>query len=78
MLTTDYNGGYFHTISGNDSYYVLHALSVEGSLRVFKRFSINLASGYFALKGEFVDEQYDDFQREFPFGRLSIGYNIQF
>lgn len=78
MITTDYNGGYFHTISGNDSYYVLHALGVEGSLRVFKRFSINLASGYFALQGEFVEDQYEDFQREFPFGRLSIGYNIRF
>src|SRR5690606_5072375 len=78
MVTTDYNGGYFHTISGNDSHYVLHALAVEGSLRVFKRFSINLASGYFALRGEFDDEQYEDFQREFPFGRLSLGYNIRF
>lgn len=78
MITTDYNGGYFHTISGNDSYYVLHALGVEGSLRVFRRFSINLASGYFALLGEFVEDQYEDFQREFPFGRLSIGYNIRF
>ncbi|HMR19448.1 MAG TPA: DUF3943 domain-containing protein [Sphingobacterium sp.] len=78
LVTSDYNGGFFHTISGNESYYVLHALAIEGSLRIFKRFSVNLASGYFALKGEFVDEQYEDFQREFPFGRLSIGYNIRF
>ncbi len=78
LFTADYNGGVFYTISGTDSYYVLHALALEGSLRVFKRFSINLASGYFALKGEFKDEQYPDFQREFPYGRLSVGYNIQF
>lgn len=78
MVTADYNGGYFHTISGNDLYYVLHALAVEGSLRIFDRFSINLATGYFALRGVFDDDQYEDFKREFPLGRLSIGYNIRF
>lgn len=78
MIMSDYNGGYFHTISGNDSYYILHALSLEASARLFKRFSLNIASGYFALEGHFDDSQYEDFNREFPFGRISVGYNIQF
>lgn len=78
MVIGDYNGGYFHTISGNQSYYILHAASLEASLRLFKRFSLNVASGYFALEGHFDDEQYDDFNREFPFGRISLGYNIKF
>ena len=78
MVMGDYNGGYFHTISGNQSYYILHAASLEASLRLFKRFSLNVASGYFALEGHFDDEQYDDFNREFPFGRISLGYNIKF
>ncbi|MFD2555874.1 DUF3943 domain-containing protein [Sphingobacterium tabacisoli] len=78
LFTADYNGGVFYTISGTPSYYILHAATVEGSLRVFKRWSINLRSGYFALQGEFRDEKYPDFYREFPFGSVSIGYNIQF
>ena len=78
MIIGDYNGGYFHTISGNESYYLLHAGSLEASLRLFKRFSLNLASGYFALEAHFKDEKYQDFNRDFPFGRVSVGYNIQF
>ncbi|MCA5006613.1 DUF3943 domain-containing protein [Sphingobacterium bovistauri] len=78
MITGDYNGGYFHTISGNDSYYLLHAGTIEASLRLFKRFSINVASGYFALEGNFDDPKYKDFYRDHPFGRISLGYNIKF
>lgn len=78
LISADYNGGAFYTISGTDSYYILHALSMEGSLRIFKRFSINVASGYFALQGEFKNQQFPDFKRDFPFGRASVGYNIRF
>jgi hypothetical protein len=78
MVTGDYNGGYFHTISGNESYYILHTTTLEASLRLFSRFSLNVASGYFALEGHFKEDKYPDFQREFPFGRISVGYNIQF
>lgn len=78
MITGDYNGGYFHTISGNDSYYLLHAGTLEANLRLIKSFSLNISSGYFALEGHFDDEQYTDFNRKFPFGRISIGYNVRF
>lgn len=78
LISANYNGGYFHTISGTDSYYILHAGSLEGSLRLFKRFSVNVASGYFSLEGHFKDNQYPDFKRNHPFGRASVGYNIQF
>lgn len=78
LFTMNYNGGVFYTISGTPSYYILHAGTVEGSLRVFKRWSINLRSGYFSLQGEFRDEKYPDFHREYPFGSVSVGYNIQF
>jgi hypothetical protein len=78
MLSADYNGGVFFTISGTDSYYVLHGLNVEASLRLYKRWSINLSSGYFNLQGHFRDQQYPDFNREYPYGRLSVGYNIFF
>lgn len=78
LFTADYNGGIFYTISGTPSHYILHAGTVEASLRVFKRWSINLRSGYFSLEGEFRDEKYPDFHREYPFGSISIGYNIQF
>lgn len=78
ILSADYNGGVFFTISGTDSYYVLHGLNVEASLRLYKRWSINLSSGYFNLQGHFYEQQYPDFNREYPYGRLSVGYNIFF
>lgn len=78
LVTADYNGGIFYTISGTPSHYILHAGTLEASLRLFKRWSINLRSGYFSLQGEFRDDKYPDFHREFPFGSLSVGYNIQF
>jgi len=78
LLSADYNGGVFFTISGTDSYYILNGLTVEASLRLYKRWSINLSSGYFNLQGHFNDQQYPDFNREYPYGRLSVGYNIFF
>ncbi|WP_244525874.1 DUF3943 domain-containing protein [Sphingobacterium wenxiniae] len=78
LVTADYNGGIFYTISGNKSYYLLHAGTLEASLRIIKNFSVNVSSGYFALEGHFDDEQYTDFNRRFPFGRLSVGYNVRF
>lgn len=78
LIAGDYNGAFFYTISGNDSYYILHAGTLEASLRIVKNFSLNVSSGYFALEGHFEDEQYSDFNRSFPFGRLSIGYNVRF
>lgn len=78
MLIADYNGALLYTISGNDSQYVLHAGTIEASLRIFKRFSLNASSGYFSLQGNFDDPQYADFHREFPFGRISVGYNVRF
>lgn len=78
LLSGNYNGGYFHTISGNDSYYLIHAATLEASVRLLKRFSLNFASGYFSLDGHFKDVKYQDFHREYPFARASIGYNIQF
>lgn len=78
LLSTDYNGGVFYTISGTPSHYILHAGTFEASLRLFKRWSFNLRTGYFSLQGEFREEKYPDFHREYPFGSLSVGYNIQF
>lgn len=78
LITANYNGGYFHTISGNKSYYFLHAGALEGSLRLFRRFSINLSSGYFVLDAHYKEPQFKDFTKRYPFGRLSVGYNVIF
>src|SRR5690606_18984785 len=56
LITGDYNGGVFFTISGNESYYILHAATLEVSLRIIRNFSLNVSSGYFALEGHFKDE----------------------
>ena len=78
LITADYNGSVFFTISGNDSYYILHAGTLEANLRLIKNFALNISSGYFALEGHFKDTQYEDFNRTYPFGRLSLGYNVRF
>lgn len=77
-LSADYNGGYFHTISGNESYYFLHAAAVEANVRIIKRFSLNLSSGYFTLESHYKDPKFADFTKKYPYGRASIAYNILF
>lgn len=78
LLSADYNGGLFHTISGNDSYYLLNALNLDASFRFYKRFALTFNSGYFSLHGNFKDPELPDFDREFPFARLSLGYSLLF
>lgn len=78
LLTADYNGGVFYTISGNDSFYVLNALNLDMSVRLYNNFALNFNSGYFSLHGNFEDPDLKDFDREFPFARLSLGYNLLF
>lgn len=78
MISGNYNGGYFHTISGNESYYFLHAGTLEGSLRLLKQFSLNVSTGYFSLESHYKDPKYANFTKVYPFGRVSIGYNILF
>lgn len=75
-LGASYNGGYFVTMSGNDSHYFLHTFSTNGSLRIFKNLSLNATSGYFNLKGHFKD--YPSINSTYPFIRASVGYNVLF
>jgi hypothetical protein len=78
LLSADYNGGLFHTISGNDSYYLLNALNLDMSFRFYKQFALTFNTGYFSLHGHFKDTELPDFNREFPFARLSLGYSLLF
>lgn len=78
LFMADYNGGIFYTISGNDSHYLLNALNVDMSFRFFKNFALTFNSGYFSLHGNFKDPDLPDFDREFPFARLSLGYSLLF
>jgi len=78
LISANYNGGYFHTISGNKSYYLLHTATLEGSLRLINRFSLNLSSGYFTLESHYRDPQFKNYIKKYPFGRVSIGYNVIF
>lgn len=78
ILNGSYNGATFFTISGNDSHYSLNALNLEASFRFFKQFSISATGGYFFLHGSFDDPELEDFEREYPFARLAIGYSILF
>lgn len=78
LIGLDYNGGIFHTISGNDSHYLLHAATLDIKFRTYKKWSMILSSGYFALEGNFADPELPDFNREFPVGRIGLAYNIAF
>lgn len=78
LFTANYNGGIFYTISGNDSHYLLNALNLDMSFRFFKNFALTLNSGYFSLHGNFKDPELPDFDREFPFARISLGYSLLF
>lgn len=78
MVAVEYNGGYFHTISGNKSHYFLHAVTTDAKLRLFKKWSAVISTGYFALEGIFADPELQDFHREFPVGRIGVAYNIDF
>ncbi|MDF2475857.1 MAG: hypothetical protein K0S24_1340 [Sphingobacterium sp.] len=75
-LGLNYHGGYFVTLSGNDSHYFLHTAAANASLRLLKNFSLNASSGYFRLEGNFKD--YPDIDKDYPFVRLSLGYNVLF
>lgn len=77
-VIADYNGGFFYTLSGNDAYFILHAGTVEASLRVLKDFSVSLSSGYFVLEGHYKDDKFTDFKHTYPSARLSVGYNVRF
>lgn len=78
LLSADYNGGIFHTLSGNDSYYFLNALRLEANVKLYQGFSLAFNTGYFSLHGRFKDPELMDFDREFPFLRVAIGYNYLF
>lgn len=78
MVSLDYNGSYFHTISGNQSHYFLHAATLDFKVRVYRKWSLMLSTGYFALQGNFKDPDLPDFDREFPVVRAGLAYNIRF
>lgn len=78
LISADYNGGIFYTLSGNDSHYFLNALTLDTSFRFYKRFTLNFNTGYFSLHGNFKDPDLPDYDREYPFARLSVGYSIMF
>lgn len=78
LFSADYNGGFFRTISGNDSYYLLNALNLDMSFRFYRNFALTANTGYFSLHGHFKDPELPDFNREFPFARLSLGYSLFF
>ena len=78
LFTANYNGGVFYTISGNESHYFLNALNLDMGIRFFKNLALTLNSGYFSLHGNFKDPELLDFDSEFPFARLSLGYSLLF
>jgi len=39
---------------------------------------LNASGGYFSLHGHFDDPELADYNREYPFARLSVGYSILF
>jgi len=70
-----FRGGWFNTISGNESNYFLRASVAEVKYNVTPKWSLALEAGQFILKGYY--KEFADTDREYPYGRLSLGYRFE-
>lgn len=69
-----YRGGWFNAVNGNESSYYLYAPGAEMTYIIFDGLSFGLEAGFFN-----VDAHYDNYpatDKQYPFGRLSIGYHL--
>ena len=71
-----FRGGWFHTISGNESNYFLRTSILELKYNVTRQWSLAVEAGQFILKGYY--KEFPDTKRDYPYGRLSAGYRFQF
>lgn len=69
-----YKGGWFTTLSGNASYYLLHTFTSEIRVRIVDSFSACAEPGYFTLNGHF--REYPTLDKTYPYLRLSIRYGL--
>lgn len=70
-----FRGGWFNTISGNESSYFLSTAVAEVKYNFTKRWSVALEAGQFKLNGYY--DQFENTRREYPYGRLSAGYRFE-
>ena len=71
----NYLGGWIRTLNGNDSNYLLHAISIDTRSRIYKNFSLGIDGGYFSLNGNY--ENFPDVRKGYPFIRIGAGYMIR-
>lgn len=70
----NWRGGWMYTVNGNESHYLLQALTNEVSIRVFDDLSVVMESGYFNLRGEY--SHFNAVDRTYPYLRLSARWRF--
>lgn len=72
----NYRGGLLKTINGNESRYVLQAVTSEIGYRFADQFSVCAEPGYFYLHGFY--KNFKDVMAKYPYIRLSVRYSLDF
>ena len=62
------------TVNGNQSNYLLHAITNEFHFKIISQLSINAEEGYFNLHGNY--RHFPDVNKTYPYARVSIRYNF--
>ncbi|TSD65000.1 DUF3943 domain-containing protein [Inquilinus sp. KBS0705] len=70
----DYRGAWLLTVNGNQSHYVLHAVTGEVRYQFTKALSVATEPGYLNLRSTYKDA--DDVTRIYPYLRLSARYSV--
>jgi hypothetical protein len=69
-----YRGGLMATVNGNQSNYLLHAITNELSFKAINSLSINAEVGYFNLHGNY--RHFPDVNKTYPYARVSFRYKF--
>jgi hypothetical protein len=70
----DYRGSWLLTVNGNQSHYVLHAVTGEFRYQFIPALSVAAEPGYFILRSTYKDA--DDVSRIYPYIRFSARYSV--
>jgi hypothetical protein len=73
-LSANYKGVWFTTLNGNDADFYLQVINSDIRYFFNPSLSATVQLGYFKQDSNYKD--YEDVVREYPFGRIGIGYTI--
>src|SRR5215203_2826606 len=74
LCSIDFRGGWFRTLNGNKASFYLNSFSTEFRYMTRGKFSAALGLGHLSLIGNYKD--YEDVNKSYPYGKVSIGYRF--